>query len=178
MNNISKLDEFIIKQAIFKKLKEELEPNREGNLRDIIARQYRELYELSGSVRYQLRLGDFKVGEFRFNEVKAQPSMKATRVVVADRAAMTSWLLSQSKEQLVAWVGEYERIAEDWLGLTGELPDGVRVEIVETEGTPAGIKPGGVVDIRLDDFEQAIRDYQLAPAAARLLLGEAEEVEE
>lgn len=142
------VEQFIIAQAIFKKVAEQVETKDPDNLRGAITQSYRDIYDLTGATSFDLRLGGVKVGTFSFAKTKPEEGWEEQVFSADEFADIWEWATEQDEAVVRKFAETHpDEFARWYFDETGELPDGCSLRTVVHEPTEAGIKGNGIVKL-------------------------------
>lgn len=136
---------FVIEQAVYKTIAEDVSTRQPGNLRSEVDAFYVGQYESTGAKSFDLRLGGEKVGTASVKQPSTRPKKTSTAVVVDADA-----LLASDDPDFDRFISEYVRnhiaeIGRAFFDETGCVPGGM--DVVESEPEKAK-QP--TVSIRVD----------------------------
>lgn len=166
---------FYVAWACKQMLEKALKPGVEGNLRGVVNRQFRELYEQDNMRRHDVELYGVNVGAYTFSQSRAVPAHDELRVVAYDYER----ILNDDNPDFAEWLKDHVRnhigeLAESYVRETGDSVDGVDVHWEHVAETPSAVKeygdPKGVTPEKVAEA-MGTDPVGLLEVATRLLSG-------
>ncbi|NPD33081.1 hypothetical protein HLV35_07415 [Eggerthellaceae bacterium zg-997] len=161
MMESSEVEAFTAMQAVYSALADEVSTREPRNARARIDAHFRELYERTGARSFDLRAGGVKRGTY---SVRVSGATERRRLRMVDEAAYLAWARANGLTRETV----DERAVQALMDETGEVPDGVEVEIARE---PEAYE-GGSVRLTAETRELAARAVRGGAVAGLLEGGE------
>ena len=166
MNNIERL---AVEQAVYNTIGADLKTGMADNLRGEVNGFFLDLYQHTGAVSFEVRVGGQKVGTYSFARVKGQPEREVTEVRVTDVDAMRADESDEFLDFVSRWIESHlPELAVQYAQETGELLDGMEYVTETIPATPDTIRPNGTMRIRPEKVAAALGNALPATIAGLL----------
>ena len=169
-NDLPDNEKLAVYQALYKIIAEKVSTKDPDSLRSQIDEEYRELYELTGSKSFDVKLSGNVVGTYSIKFSKEQDSKTEMAFEVCDFEDLAEWFDQEAPKSVME---EYaaqnlEAFAKFYFAHTGEIPNGCKFQ---KHITPAVEKHyiGGMLKVDTESVANAISDS--LPGVAGLLAG-------
>jgi hypothetical protein len=162
MNSIERL---AVEQAVYNTIGADLKTGVADNLRGEVNGFFLDLYQHTGAVSFEVRVGGQKVGTYSFARVKGQPEREVTEVRVTDVEALRADKSDEFNDWLTAHL---PKLAVQYAQETGELLDGMEYVTETIPATHDTIRPNGTMRIRPEKVAAALGNALPATIAGLL----------
>ena len=136
MENLNDVERLAIAQAICKVAGKQVTTDSCDNLRAAVDREYKELYEQTGSKSFDVKVNGQDVGTYSIAFSKPRDSVTTLSFEVYDYFALADWFEDIPDEMLRDYVAtSLSDFAEWYFQHTGEMPTGCDIEKIITPAT-------------------------------------------
>lgn len=151
---IAPVEQFLVVQAMYKKLAEQVNTKDPDNMRGHIDAAYKSEYDRTGGKSFSMKLGGEKVATYSISESKGTPAKTTRRLVVRDPHKLEKFIEDNMVQCVQAEEMPYaemyaqamaQNFAEYVLENFGEVCDGCEVVKHTTPGKPGGVYSGNSI---------------------------------
>ena len=169
-NELPDSERLAIMQALYNVIGEQVSTKNPDSLRALADQSYKDLYELTGSKSFDVKVNNNVVGTYSIKFSKPKDSTTSLDFEVYDMLGLAEWFSESADKDVINRFAalNLERFAEFYFKETGEMPDGCDIE---KHITPAVEKQyiGGMLKVDCESVATAINE--LLPGVAGLLTG-------